>query len=177
MVDEIPVCLTTWMHISGILESTFYKYATYNRGLLEARDHGNLGLMKPRKHTEQGAATLKCILQKEADHMPHRTRTIKTREKVISMILPATFQWKDQIPKINETNAAFGLNPVSTLNLSKIRSTRFSEFDVKKPGDNFAWCGSCDKLQELIEGCSCWIPNCHEVVYLTAKASCRSSCA
>jgi hypothetical protein len=68
------------------------------------------------------------------------------------MILPATFQWKDQIPKINEANVAFGLKEVSTSNLSKIRSTKFPEYDVKKPGDNFAWCGTCDKLQELRKG-------------------------
>jgi len=68
------------------------------------------------------------------------------------MILPSTFQWKDQMAKINATNAAFGLKEVSTLNLSKIRSTRFPEFDVKKPGDNFARCAKCDKLNELIKG-------------------------
>ena len=63
---------------------------------------------------------LKCIMEKQADHMLHRTRTTKSGEKVVSMILPATFQWKDQIPKLNEVNAAYGLREVSSLNLSKI---------------------------------------------------------
>ena len=84
--------------------------------------------------------------------MPHRTRTTKFEEKVVSMILPATFQWKDQIPKLNEANAAFGLKEVSSSNLSKIRGLRFPEYDVKRLGDNFARCGTCDKYKELRKG-------------------------
>ena len=81
--------------------------------------------------------------------MPHRTRTTKSGDKLVSMILPTTFQWKDQIPKINEANAAFGLREISSLNLSKIRGSRFQEYDVKRPRDNFARCGTCDKYKEL----------------------------
>ena len=84
--------------------------------------------------------------------MPHRTRTTKSGERVVSMILPASFQWKDQIPKLNEANAAFGLREVSSSNLSKIRGSRFPEYDVKRPGDNFARCGKCDKYKELKKG-------------------------
>ena len=84
--------------------------------------------------------------------MPHRTRTTKSGEKVVSMILPATFQGKDQIPKLNKANAAFGLKEVSSLNLSKIKESRFPEYDVKRPGDNFARCRTCDKYKELKKG-------------------------
>ena len=92
IVEEIPVCMRAWMHISGVPESTFYRYQTYMNNGREALDHGNKGLLKPRKHIQQAAASLKCILEKQADHMPHRTRTLKTGEKVVSMCLPATFQ-------------------------------------------------------------------------------------
>ena len=68
------------------------------------------------------------------------------------MILPATFQWKDQIPKLNKANATFGLREVSSSNLSKIRESRFPEYNVKRPGDNFAQCGRCDKYKELRKG-------------------------
>ena len=84
--------------------------------------------------------------------MPHRTWSLKAGEKVVSKILPASFQWKDQLKKFNNTNAAFGLKEISTSNLSKIRSTNFSKFDVKKAGDNFARCATCDKLNELVKG-------------------------
>jgi hypothetical protein len=148
-VEEIPVCMRAWMHISGVPESTFYRYQTYMNDGREALDHGNTGLVKPRKHTQQAAASLKCILEKQADHMPHRTRTLKTGEKVVSMCLPATFRWKDQIDELNEVNAALGLKEVSTSSVSKIRTSKFSEFEVKKPGDNFARCATCDTLQAL----------------------------
>ena len=48
-----------------------------------------------------------------------------------------------------EANAAFGLKEVSSLNLSKIRGSRFPEYDVKRPRDNFVRCGTCDKYKEL----------------------------
>ena len=93
-VKEIPVCMRAWMHISGGPESTFYRYQTYMNNGQEALDHGNKRLLKPRKHTQQAATSLKCILEKQANHMPHRTRTLKIGEKVVSMCLPATLQWK-----------------------------------------------------------------------------------
>ena len=151
-IESINVCLRAWMLIAGVAESTFYRYLNFMKANREARDHGNTGLLKPREHTQQATASLKCILDREADHMPHRTRSLKAGEKVVSKILPASFQWKDQLKKLNNTNAAFGLKEISTSNLSKIRSTKFSEFDVKKVGDNFARCGTCDKLNELVKG-------------------------
>ena len=36
--------------------------------------------------------------------------------------------------------------------MSKIRVSRFLKFDVKRPGDNFARCGTCDKYKELRKG-------------------------
>ena len=151
-VEGITVCVQAWMHITGVSEATFYCYQRYARANREATHHGNIGTRKPRKRTQQATATLKCILEKEADHMPHRTRTTKSGDKVVSMILPPTFQWKDQLPKINEANAAFGLEEVSSSSLSKIRASRFPEYDVKRPGDNFARCGTCDKYKELKKG-------------------------
>ena len=50
-VEEIPICMRAWMHISGVLESTFYRYQTYMNNGREALGHGNKGLLKPRKHT------------------------------------------------------------------------------------------------------------------------------
>ena len=51
-VKEIPVCMRAWMHISSVPESTFYRYQTYMNNGREALDHGNKGLLKPRKHTQ-----------------------------------------------------------------------------------------------------------------------------
>ena len=93
-VKEIPICMRAWMHISSVPESTFYRYQTYMNNGREALDHGNKGLLKPIKHTQQVVASLKCILEKQVDHMSYCTRTLKTGKKVVSICLPATFQWK-----------------------------------------------------------------------------------
>ena len=149
MVEGINVCMHAWMHISGVPQAMFYQYQAYARANRETSKHGNTGLAKPRKHTQQATSTLKCILKKEADQMPHRTCTTKFGEKMVSMILLATFQWKDQIPKFNEANATFGLREVSSSNLSKIKGSRFPEYNVKRLGNNFVRCGTCDKYKEL----------------------------
>ena len=154
-IEGINVCLHAWMLTAGVPESTFYHYLKYMKEDREARDHGNTGSKKTREHTEQATASLKCILDREADHMPHRSRTLKEGDKVVSKILPASFQWEGQLKKLNDTNAAFGLKEISTSNLSKIRSTKFSEFDVKKPGDNFARCATCEKYNDLFKGAIC----------------------
>ena len=43
-VEEIHVCMRAWMHIFGVLKSTFYRYQTYMNNGREALDHGNKGL-------------------------------------------------------------------------------------------------------------------------------------
>ena len=78
------------MHMSGVPQATFYRYQAYARANREASEHGNTRLAKLRKHTQQATTTLNYILEKEADHMPHRTRKTKSGEKVVSMILPAS---------------------------------------------------------------------------------------
>ena len=50
---------------------------------------------------------------------------------------------------MNEVNTSFGLKEVLLSNLSKIRRRSFEEYDAKRPGDNFAWCSSCDKYHSL----------------------------
>ena len=90
-VEGITMCVRAWMHIAGVPEATFYRYQRYARANRQATHHDNRGTRKPRKRTQQATAILKCILEKEADHMPHRTCTTKSRDKVVSMILPPTF--------------------------------------------------------------------------------------
>ena len=75
-----------------------------------AQLRGNSGLRKPRAHTVQATATLRCILEKSANHMPHKSRVLSSGEKVVSKVLPAT--WKDPIPEFNKVNTSFGLKEV-----------------------------------------------------------------
>ena len=83
-----------------------------------AEPHGNLDLKKPRMHTLQATATLRLLLENTADHMPHKSRTLESGEKVVSMCLPSSFHWSDTLPEINEVNAQFDLPNVSASGLS-----------------------------------------------------------
>ena len=132
-----------------VSESTFYRYAKYASQNMVAQLHGNSGLQKPRAHTVQATAILRCILEKSADHMPHRLHVLSSGEKVVTKVLPATWKRKDTVPELNEVNTSFGLKKVSESNVNKIRRRSFEEYEAKKPGDNFAHCSSCDKYHSL----------------------------
>ena len=91
-LEGLDVCHNAWRHIMGVSESTFYRYAKYASQNMVAQLHGNSGLQKPRAHTVQATTTLRRILEKSADHMPHRSRVLSSGEKVVTKVLPAT--WK-----------------------------------------------------------------------------------
>ena len=60
----------------------------------------------------QATATLRVMIRDDADRMPNKTRTLNSGERVPAMVLPSAFQWKDQLPKINDANAALNLKPI-----------------------------------------------------------------
>jgi hypothetical protein len=91
----------------------------------------------------QATALLRCILDRSLDHMPHRTRTLPSGNKIVLKVLHATWKWKESISEINTVNSTFGLQDVSLSSLSKIRKLNFSEYDTKKLGNNknqFVFC-------------------------------------
>ena len=148
-MEGIDVCLSAWRHITGVSDSTFHRFQGYAAKGESAQPHGNVGSEKPQKHTLQVAATLQCVLEKKADHMPHRAHTLPSGEKVVSKVLPAIFKWKETIPEVNAANAIFGLKEVSVSNISRIRKKKFPEYNTKKPEDNFARCVKCDRFKTL----------------------------
>ena len=148
-LEGVDVCHEAWRHIMAVLESTFYRYVKHTAQNMVAQMHGNIGLRKPRPHTIQTIATLQCIHNKSVDHMPHTSRVLVSRKKVVSKILLATWKWKETIPEVNEVNTLFRLKEVSLSNLSKIHLHSFEEYNAKRPGDNFARCSTCDKYHSL----------------------------
>jgi hypothetical protein len=146
-LEGIDVCPSAWQHIMGVSETSFYLYARDAVAGVAAQPHGNTGLKKPRHHTVVATAALRVILNRNADHMPHKTRVLPSGEKAVAKVLPANFKWKDQIPVIDSHLADCGLPPISTSGLSKIRQVHFPDFNAKRPRDNFARCSFCDDCQ------------------------------
>ena len=146
-LEGVDVCPYAWMRIMGVSSTTFFRYAQFAQAGFAAQHHGNTGLRKPRNHTVVATATLGAILDRHADHMPHKSRVLPSGEKVIAKVLPASFKWKDQIPLVDYHLSDCGLPPLSVSNLSKIRRVSFPEYYAKKAGDNFARCSFCDELQ------------------------------
>jgi len=91
ILERVDVCMAAWHYILGISESTFHWSKGYAARSERAQRHRNMKTQKTYKHMLQAVATLKCILEKIANHMPHCTHTLPSREKVVSKVLPATF--------------------------------------------------------------------------------------
>ena len=72
-LEGIDVCPFAWMKIMGVSSTTFYRNAKSAAAGHAAQNHGNTGLHKPRSHTVVATATLGAILDRHADHMPHKT--------------------------------------------------------------------------------------------------------
>jgi hypothetical protein len=63
-LERKDVCLASWRHIMGVPETTSYRYVGYAAEGRPTQKHGNSGLLKPRAHTVQAMATLRCILDR-----------------------------------------------------------------------------------------------------------------
>jgi hypothetical protein len=145
----INVCSTAWQLIMGVSRATSFRYAEAATSGHRARHHRNYGLKKPREHTVQAIATLRCLLEKSADHMPHRSTTMPIGETVVTKTLPSSFKWKDTLPALNSINSCLELKQISKLGLNRIVNTSFPKYEKKRDGDNFAHCGECDRLKSL----------------------------
>ena len=146
-LEGIDVCPFAWMKIMDVSLTTFYCNAKSAAAGHGAQNHGNTGLHKPRSHTVVATATLGAILDRHADHMPHKTRVLLSGEKVVAKGLSSNFKWKDQIPLVDEYLDDCGLLPLKASNLSKIRQLSYPEYYANKPGDNFARYSTCDDFQ------------------------------
>jgi len=101
------VCPSTWYHIRGVSKATFYRYKERAKNEGKPEHHDNLEMKKPQTHTLQATATVRLLVENEVDTMPHKTITLKSREKVPSMVLPFGFHWKNKLPEINNINSTF----------------------------------------------------------------------
>ena len=75
-LKEREVCLIAWWTIHGISKATFYRYKEMAKSGQQADGHGNLGSKKPRAQTLQATATLRMLIENDADKMPHKSRTL-----------------------------------------------------------------------------------------------------
>jgi hypothetical protein len=79
----------------AVPNTTFYYYVGYAANNHVVQKHGNSSLIKPQAHTMQATSTLRCILNKSANPIPHRSCTLAFGEKVVSKVLLATWKWKE----------------------------------------------------------------------------------
>jgi hypothetical protein len=148
-LENVEVCCTAWYTIHAVSKSDFYRFQKYSSLGRRSRFHGNSGTKKPREATLQASATLSTIIVPLADAMPHKTRTLSSGEKVVQMVLPTGTKWKNILTDINEVGRIAGCEPISLSKLSVIKNQQFAEYILKRPGDKFARCTTCEKYKGL----------------------------
>jgi hypothetical protein len=130
-LEGCDVCPVAWYTIMGVLRATYYRWKVNASSGMRADQHGNVGTTKPRFHMLQAMETLCQMLEQSADHMPHKTTTLETGEKVVSKCLSSSWSWKDSLSELNIVNAQLGLNKVLASGLSRIRNESFVEYSPK----------------------------------------------
>jgi hypothetical protein len=148
-LENVEVCCVAWYTIHGVSKADFYRFRKHASVGRRSRFHGNFGTKKPREATLQAAATLSTIIVPLADAMPHKTRTLPSGEKVVQMVLPTGTKWKNILTDINDVGDKTGCVPISLSKLSVIKNQQFAEYILKRPGDKFARCTTCEKYKGL----------------------------
>jgi hypothetical protein len=115
----------------GIFRATNYHWKENASNRLHVDLHKNLGTKKPRTHTLQATAALYLMLEQSNDPMPHKTRTLESREKVVFSCCPSSWHSKDSLLELNIINVQLSLNIVSPTRLSRIRNESFSKYSIK----------------------------------------------
>jgi hypothetical protein len=111
-LEGMNVCSTAWQHIIGVSRATFFRYAEAATKGVRAGQHGNLGSKKPRNHRLQAIATLRCLLEKLVDHVPHKSTTMPSKERVVMKTLHLSFKWKDTLSALNSMNKCLELRTI-----------------------------------------------------------------
>jgi uncharacterized C2H2 Zn-finger protein len=65
------------------------------------------------------------------------------------MVLPTGTKWKNILTDINDVGRIAGCDPIFLSKLSVIKNQQFAEYILKRPGDKFARCTTCEKYKGL----------------------------
>ena len=139
--EDIDVCPFARIKIIGV---SSIPMRSLQLSVMQRKTSATRVMHKPRSHIFLATTMLRAILDRHANHMPHKTCALLSEEKVIAKVLPANFKWKDEIPLIDEHLVDCWLPLLSASNLSKIWQLSYPEYYAKKPRDNFAQCSTCD---------------------------------
>jgi hypothetical protein len=100
------VCMQAWRKIYGVSKTDFYRYKQYAATGRRAQYHGGKGRRRTSDSKLQAIQTMKMLLELKADSMPHKTRNLKTGEKVVQKILPTGTKWKGILEVVNNVTPA-----------------------------------------------------------------------
>ena len=145
------VCSMAWYTIHGISKTTFYRYKRRFFEGAKCASHGNSEIIrKGHEHVEMGKALIQEFIDKNAEKMPHKSRTSIYGSRETQLVLPSMYKQVDIMREVNETLASLGYSCLSQPTFSRLWNTTFKTVSLSKTS-TFSKCDICTAIKMKLE--------------------------
>ena len=112
--DGKYVCGMAWYSIHGVSKTTFYRYKKRFLEATKCASHGNTTIIcKGHAHVEMGKAIIQELIDKNAERMPHKSRTSIDGNRETQLVLPSMYKQVDILREVNAPLASLGYSSLS----------------------------------------------------------------
>ena len=151
------ICGKAWYTIHGLSKASFHRYkSSYEQGARKAR-HGNIGIIQRAwDHVEIAKAIIQDYVDKNAEIMPHRSRTTFEGDRENHHVLVGVYKQQDILREVNIMLTSSGFKMISHSTLSRLWRTIFKQVSLCK-SSSFSKCDICTsipKWYKIVQICS-----------------------
>ena len=149
------ICNRAWYGIHGIPKTSFYRYKVqFEHGVRRAM-HGNKGAIRAAwDHTQMGRAILRDFVEKNAEQMPHKSRTMQDGSRETQLVIPDVYKQVDIWEEVNATLEAVGCKQMSLSTFNRIWNTEFKHVTLAKTSE-FSKCSICSEIKDQLAATKC----------------------
>ena len=145
------VCTVAWYSIHGVSKTTFYRYKRRFFEGGKCASHGNFAIIrKGHGHVEMGKALLQEFIDKNAERMPHKSRTSINGDRETQLVLPSMYKQVDILREVNATLGSLGYSSLSQPTFSRLWNTTFKTVSLSKTS-TFSKCDVCTAIKLKLE--------------------------
>ncbi len=149
------ICGRAWYKIHGIPKTSFYRYRTQFENGVRRAMHGNKGAIRAAwDHTQMGRAILREFVEKNAEQMPHKSRTMQDGSRETQLVIPDVYKQIDIWTEVNGTLEQLGCKKMSMSTFNRIWNTEFKHVSLTKTSE-FSKCAICSEIKEQLAATKC----------------------
>ena len=149
--NGMHICSMAWYTIHGVSKMTFYRYKRRFFEGAKCASHGNTAIIrKSHEHIEMGKAYIQEFIDKNAERMPHKSRTSAYGGRETQLVLPSMYKQVDILREVNATLASLGYSTLSQPTFSRLWNTTFKIVSLSKTS-TFSKCDTCTAIKLKLE--------------------------